>query len=202
MSLLIHATHQFTRFTYIKLGSPLYRHNILVGVLQSQAQSSRFYRHKVLTHLPTTPPAGVNNDLSEGKPADGGGQHLWDRLARTMQVQPVLLNKQDDTSFALASTASKAFSRRVQINTVGGKGSVRIKVWCNISSHATAVCFPNSPWAYCTRGHPQFSAKQCSITPPIACLTDRKGVIACHVASELWSCQILCKLCMTSGPIW
>jgi len=48
--------------------------------------------------------------------------------ARVLQVQPVLLNKQDDTSFALANTSPRDFSRRVQINTVGGKGSVRIKV--------------------------------------------------------------------------
>lgn len=80
--------------------------------------------------LSSTTCAGVNKDLGQGNPADGPSQNLWDRLARTMQVQPVLLNKQDDTSFALASTASKAFSRRVQINTVGGKGSVRIKVCC------------------------------------------------------------------------
>lgn len=52
----------------------------------------------------------------------------WDyQLA---QVQPVLLNKQDDTSFSLANTAAKNFSRRVQITTVGGKGSIRIKVEC------------------------------------------------------------------------
>lgn len=74
--------------------------------------------------------AGVHFEMD--KPADGVGQLRWDRLARTMQVQPVLLNKQDDTSFALATTASKAFSRRVQINTVGGKGSVRIKVQCRV----------------------------------------------------------------------
>lgn len=79
---------------------------------------------KMMMQLPCTAPAGVHNEVGQGKPDDAS----WGRLARTMQVQPVLLNKQDDTSFALATTASKAFSRRVQINTVGGKGSVRIKV--------------------------------------------------------------------------
>ena len=83
---------------------------------------------RVLTNLPATFLAGVSKDLGQRKAADGGSQNLWDRLARTMQVQPVLLNKQDDTSFALATSASKAFSRRLQINTVGGKGGVRIKV--------------------------------------------------------------------------
>ena len=73
--------------------------------------------------------AGVNMD--QGRPAEGpnSNQNVWDiQLARLLQVQPVLLNKQDDTAFALAKTASKDFSRRVQINTVGGKGSVKIKV--------------------------------------------------------------------------
>ena len=85
--------------------------------------------------LPATVYAGVHMEMGQGNTADGVGQNRWDRLARTMQVQPVLLNKQDDTSFALATTASKAFSRRVQINTVGGKGSVRIKVQCRVPVH-------------------------------------------------------------------
>lgn len=69
--------------------------------------------------------------MDQGRPTEGpnSNQNVWDvQLARLLQVQPVLLNKQDDTAFALAKTASKDFSRRVQINTVGGKGSVRIKV--------------------------------------------------------------------------
>ena len=123
-SFLNHATYSLTCFTYI---TPFYRYNILIGTYSFRHKPRRT-TSRVLTHPPATPPAGVNSDLGQGKPADGGGQHLWDRLARTLQVQPVLLNKQDDTSFALASAASKAFSRRVQINTVGGKGSVRIKV--------------------------------------------------------------------------
>ena len=69
--------------------------------------------------------------MGQERPADGpnSNQNIWDiQLARLLQVQPVLLNKQDDTAFALAKTPNKDFSRRVQINTVGGKGSVRIKV--------------------------------------------------------------------------
>lgn len=69
--------------------------------------------------------------VEQGRPLAGANsnQELWDlQLARVLQVQPVLLNKQDDTSFSLANTSPRDFSRRVQINTVGGKGSVRIKV--------------------------------------------------------------------------
>lgn len=176
MPLLIHATYQLTRFTYI-IRITIIQIHYPQRVLYSLRHEAAGSTSRVLTHLPATPPTGVHKDLDEGKPADGGGQQMWDRLARTMQVQPVLLNKQDDTSFALASTASKAFSRRVQINTVGGKGSVRIKVWCNISSHATATCFPSSSRAHCTRQYQQFSAKQCSITPPVSCMTDTRAVL-------------------------
>lgn len=73
--------------------------------------------------------SGVRMD--QGQPAEGvnSNKELWEfQLARVLQVQPILLNKQDDTSFALANTSPRDFSRRVQINTVGGKGSVRIKV--------------------------------------------------------------------------
>lgn len=62
-------------------------------------------------------------------PGINSNKDLWEHnLARVLSVQPVLLNKQDDTSFALANTSPRDFSRRFQINTVGGKGSVRIKV--------------------------------------------------------------------------
>ena len=120
-----HASHTSFGITTVQIHHP-------GREIQSQARSSQYHKQGPIL-------AGVNKDLGQRNPADGGSQNLWDRLARTMQVQPVLLNKQDDTSFALASTASKAFSRRVQINTVGGKGSVRIKVPCNISSHATQL---------------------------------------------------------------
>ena len=65
---------------------------------------------------------------ADGDPQTGpdSNPNTWDyQLA---QVQPVLLNKQDDTSFSLANHTRKNFSRRVQITTVGGKGSIRIKV--------------------------------------------------------------------------
>lgn len=62
----------------------------------------------------------------DGNSEPNSNPSTWDyQLA---QVQPVLLNKQDDTSFSLANTSPQHFSRRVQINTVGGKGSIRIKV--------------------------------------------------------------------------
>lgn len=68
------------------------------------------------------------NDASS-EPVPNSNLSTWDyQLA---QVQPVLLNKQDDTSFSLANTSPQNFSRRVQINTVGGKGSIRIKVCWN-----------------------------------------------------------------------
>ena len=70
--------------------------------------------------------AGIRG--GEGSPSSGpnSNPNSWDyQLA---QVQPVLLNKQDDTTFSLANPPKKNFSRRVQITTVGGKGGFKIKV--------------------------------------------------------------------------
>ena len=75
--------------------------------------------------------AGVN--LGPERPEFGvnSNKELWDlQLARVLQVQPVLLNKQDETKFALANTTPSNYSRRIQINTVGSKGSIRIWVIC------------------------------------------------------------------------
>ena len=71
------------------------------------------------------------------------------QLARMLQVQPVLLNKQDDTSFALAN-APKDFSKKISISTVGSKGPVHIKVgWLLPFSPAmyrlSYACVPRLP---------------------------------------------------------
>ena len=73
--------------------------------------------------------AGVNLEQERPESGANANRDLWDlQLARVLQVQPVLLNKQDETKFALAYTSPGDYSRRLQINTVGSKGSVRIKV--------------------------------------------------------------------------
>ncbi|KAL0018632.1 hypothetical protein WJX77_009530 [Trebouxia sp. C0004] len=83
--------------------------------------------HTYFDYAPVKAP-GVRVEQERPLAGANSNQELWDlQLARVLQVQPVLLNKQDDTSFALANTSNRDFSRRVQINTVGGKGSVRIK---------------------------------------------------------------------------
>ena len=50
------------------------------------------------------------------------------QLLREISVQPVLMNKQEETCFALAHTSKRQYSRPFQITTVGTKGSIKIKV--------------------------------------------------------------------------
>lgn len=72
-------------------------------------------------------PAGIKlkGNLARGS----SGSSMRDaQLLREISVQPVLMNKQEETCFALAHSSKRQYSRPFQITTVGTKGSIKIKV--------------------------------------------------------------------------
>ena len=109
------------------------------------------------------------------------------QLLREISVQPVLMNKQEETCFALAHTSKRQYSRPFQITTVGTKGSIKIKVSLQ---QRQQHCLPEWKAAQaCCPGQPR-------VIQSCICTADLAG---CQCQWQSW-CPDLCTHCSTGLP--